>query len=54
MSTQKARGLGDCWGSEEWTWNGTRFVPTAASSTGLCKRFAGGAWQLPTLVIEIR
>lgn len=54
ISTQKARGLGDCWGSEQWTWNGTGFVQTAASSTGLCKGFAGGAWQLPTLVTEIR
>ena len=54
ISTQKARGLGDCWGSEQWTWNGTAFVQTAASSTGLCKGFAGGAWELPTLVTEIR
>lgn len=54
ISTQKARGLGDCWGSEQWTWNGTGFVQTASSSTGLCKGFAGGAWQLPTLVTEIR
>lgn len=54
MSTQKARGLGDCWGSEEWTWDGTDFVQTGSSSTGQCKGFAGGAWSLPTLVTEIR
>lgn len=54
MSTQKARGIGDCWGSEQWTWNGTAFVQTSASSTGMCKGFAGGAWELPTLVTEIR
>lgn len=53
-STQKARGIGDCWGSEEWTWDGTGFVQTSASSTGMCKGFAGGAWELPTLVTEIR
>lgn len=53
-STQKARGLGDCWGSEQWTWNGTAFVQTSASSTGMCKGFAGGAWELPTLVTQIR
>ncbi len=53
-STHKARGLGDCWGSERWTWNGTAFVQTSASSTGMCKGFAGGAWELPTLVTEIR
>lgn len=54
MSAHKGRGIGDCWGSEQWTWNGTGFVQTTASSTGLCKGFAGGAWQLPTLVTEIR
>lgn len=54
VSTQKARGIGDCWGSEQWTWNGTVFVQTSASSTGMCKGFAGGAWELPTLVTEIR
>ncbi len=53
-STHKARGIGDCWGSEQWTWNGTGFVQTRASSTGMCKGFAGGAWELPTLVTEIR
>ena len=53
-ATHKARGIGDCWGSEQWTWNGTAFVQTSASSTGMCKGFAGGAWQLPTLVTEIR
>ncbi len=53
-SAQKGRGIGDCWYSEQWTWDGTTFVETAASSTGMCKGFAGGAWQLPTLVTEIR
>jgi Protein of unknown function (DUF1176) len=53
-SSQKARGIGDCWGSEQWTWNGTAFVQTSASSTGMCKGFAGGAWELPTLVTDIR
>ncbi|MEQ1513788.1 MAG: DUF1176 domain-containing protein [Lysobacteraceae bacterium] len=54
MSSHKARGIGDCWGREQWTWNGTGFVQTASSSTGMCKRFTGGAWELPTLVTEIR
>jgi hypothetical protein len=54
MSTQKSRGLGDCWGSEQWTWDGSTFVQTASSSTGQCKGFAGGAWDLPTRVTEIR
>ena len=54
MSAQKGRVIGDCWYSEQWTWDGTGFEHTAASSTGLCKGFAGGAWQLPTLVTETR
>ncbi len=44
MSTQKGRGIDDCWYSEQWTWDGTGFEHTGASSTGLCKVFAGGAW----------
>lgn len=54
ISTHKARGIGDCWSSEQRTWDGTAFVQTSASSTGMCKGFAGGAWELPTFVAEIR
>jgi hypothetical protein len=54
MSAQKGRGIGDCWYSEQWTWDGVGFEQTAESSTGQCKGFAGGAWELPTLVTEIR
>lgn len=54
MSAQKGRGIGDCWYTEQWTWDGAGFEPTAESSTGQCKGFAGGAWQLPTLVTGIR
>lgn len=53
-SEQKGRGIGDCWGHEEWAWDGRRFVQTRSSSTGLCKGFPGGAWDLPTLVMELR
>ncbi len=53
MSAQKARGIGDCWGSEQWAWEGSGFEHIAASYTGLCKGFAGGAWELPTLVTEL-
>jgi hypothetical protein len=28
-SSRKSRGLGECWGRPEWTWNGKRFIPTA-------------------------
>lgn len=54
-ASHKGRGLGDCWSSEEWTWDGRRFVPTQASTTGMCKLVAaGGAWSLPTLVTDVR
>ncbi|WP_298232465.1 DUF1176 domain-containing protein [uncultured Azohydromonas sp.] len=53
-SVQKGRGIGDCWGHEEWAWDGRRFVQTLRSSSGLCKGFPGGAWDLPTRVMELR
>ncbi len=47
--SQKGRGLGDCWASRTWTWDGTQFVLTQASTTGKCMLMApGGAWSLPT------
>lgn len=50
-ASHKGRGLGDCWSSESWVWDGQRFVRTGAHSTGQCKLItAGGAWQLPTWV----
>lgn len=52
-SGQKGRGIGDCWSSEDWTWDGANFVHTSSASTGQCKGFAGGAWTLPTLVTGI-
>lgn len=54
-SSQKGRGLGDCWSSEAWVWDGRRFVHTSSLTTGLCRMVAaGGAWQLPTLVTEVK
>lgn len=51
----KGRGLGDCWSSRTWTWDGQHFVPTHISTTGLCRLVAaGGAWTLPTLTTEVR
>lgn len=51
----KARGIGDCRSSATWTWDGARFVQTAAGSTGMCKMVAaGGAWELPRVVSEVR
>jgi hypothetical protein len=55
LASHKGRGLGDCWHSEDWTWDGKRFVHTEESSTGICKLLApGGAWSLPTIVTKVR
>lgn len=49
----KGRGIGDCWGRNELIWNGEKFVDSLISSTGLCRGFAGGAWDLPSFVSKI-
>ncbi len=50
-ASHKGRGLGDCWSSEAWVWDGRRFARSAAHTTGQCKFItAGGAWHLPTWV----
>lgn len=55
VASHKGRGLGDCWSSQAWTWNGKEFVHTESSTTGMCKLVApGGAWSLPTLVTDVR
>lgn len=52
---QKGRGIGDCISSEQWVWDGKAFVQTSSMTTGLCKAVAGGgAWELPTLVTDVR
>ena len=53
-ASHKGRGLGDCWGHDEWVWNGVGFVHSSASTTGMCKLVApGGAWKLPILVSRV-
>lgn len=49
----KDRGIGDCWNSQTWVWNGKTFALTEDSSTGMCRGFAGGAWNLPTYTSEV-
>ena len=51
--TYKARGIGDCWSSQDAVWNGKIFIRTSEWTTGSCKGFPGGAWQLPTFVSDI-
>jgi hypothetical protein len=54
-SMQKGRGIGDCIGSANWTWDGRTFVQTSALTTGMCRQITtGGAWELPTLVTHVR
>ena len=52
-AAHKDRGIGDCWNTQEWVWNGKTFAMTIDSSTGMCRGFAGGAWGLPTYVSEV-
>lgn len=50
-AAHKGRGIGDCWGHDDWTWDGHRFVHTGSSTTGMCRGIAaGGGWSLPTRV----
>ncbi|KOE98361.1 DUF1176 domain-containing protein [Stenotrophomonas geniculata] len=50
----KGRGIGDCVSGSDWAWDGRRFQPSSAFSTGLCRGIPGGHWNLPTLVSEVR
>lgn len=52
-AAQKGRGLGDCWWTAEWSWDGRAFVQTSEADSGPCRGFAGGAWDMPTLVGEV-
>jgi len=52
-ATHKDRGIGDCWNRTAWTWNGETFAKSEESSTGMCRGFAGGAWDLPTYVSQV-
>lgn len=54
-SYQKGRGIGDCWASEQWAWNGQRFVQTVDRWSGMCKGLAaGGVWSLDKVESVVR
>lgn len=54
-ASHKSRGLGDCWSTAAWAWNGSAYVQTDDANTGLCRLVAaGGAWQMPSLVSEVK
>ena len=50
----KGRGIGDCWGGQEAIWNGKIFIRSKEWTTGSCKGFTGGAWQLPIFESNIK
>lgn len=47
------RGVADCFDGGAAVWNGKIFIRTSSWTTGLCKGFLGGAWELPTFVSEV-
>lgn len=49
----KGRGIGDCWSRTTWIWNGKTFAKSEEATTGMCRGFAGGAWDFPTYVSEV-
>ncbi|MDV5355088.1 DUF1176 domain-containing protein [Enterobacter asburiae] len=52
---QRGRGIGDCWASAEWVWDGEAFRRSSEGTTGLCRGIrAGGAWALPEFVAEVK
>ena len=54
-ASHKERGQGDCRASDSWTWNGAAFIHTSSATSGLCRMVAaGGAWDLPRIVSDVR
>ncbi|WP_437887406.1 DUF1176 domain-containing protein [Phytobacter sp. V91] len=52
---QRGRGIGDCWASSEWVWDGKAFARSSQSSTGMCRYIrAGGTWDLPSFVAQVK
>lgn len=49
----KGRGLGDCWHIERRQFDGHDFALASETQDGLCRGFAGGAWQLPVFVSRV-
>lgn len=52
---QRGRGIGDCWASAEWVWDGETFSKSSESTTGMCRYIrTGGTWDLPEFVAEVK
>lgn len=53
--SQKGRGLGDCWSTASWVWDGKTFSQDRESTTGMCRYLRlGGTWDLPTWVADVK
>jgi len=54
-SSHKGRGIGDCWSSESWVYDGEAFRLAHSDDTGLCRGIAaGGIDSMPTFVSDVR
>jgi hypothetical protein len=55
--SQKGRGLGDCWGTASWLWDGTTFRKSREATTGMCptspRRDLGSPPWVPRLNREV-
>ncbi|MFC0224940.1 DUF1176 domain-containing protein [Serratia aquatilis] len=52
---QKGRGIGDCFGTANWVWDGEVFRKSRESTTGMCRYIhLGGTWDLPTFVADVK
>ena len=52
-SSMKGRGLGDCWSSKTWVFDGNGFALAESSASAMCRGFPGGAWSSPTYVTRV-
>ena len=52
---QKGRGIADCVSTAEWVWDGQAFRKSRHANSGMCRYIrAGGSWDLPTWVTEVK
>ncbi|MGX9728610.1 MAG: DUF1176 domain-containing protein [Candidatus Electronema sp. VV] len=52
-SSARGRGMADCWFWASWAWTGKSFEKATESSSGRCRGFIGGTWDLPTFVSKV-
>ena len=54
VSVQKGRGVGDCMGTEAWTYTQEgKWALIERSIDGPCVGIPGGAWHLPTVQVDV-